>query len=86
MGWPVAKFRIIRVVCVGRGNQKDAALADSFDESIQVRNDLLGARDVELAAGSMKSACASTSQKTVLGEIKTTPTSLGARRLEKGLP
>ena len=51
MRWPVAKFRIIRVVCVSRGNQKDAALSDSFDEAIQARNDLLGARDVELATG-----------------------------------
>jgi len=51
MGWPIVKFKIIRVVCIGRGNQKDASLTGSFDEAIQVRNDLLGARDLELAIG-----------------------------------
>jgi len=70
MGWPIAKFKIIRVVCIGRGNQKDASLTDRFDEAIQVRNDLLGARDVELAIGSMKSACASTSQNTVMARSR----------------
>ena len=34
MGWPIAKFKIIRVVCIGRGNQKDASLTDSFDEAL----------------------------------------------------
>src|ERR1700693_1829856 len=51
VGRPLAKFQIVGGVCVCRRNQKDAALAGGFDQAIEIRNDFLGARNVESSAG-----------------------------------
>jgi hypothetical protein len=51
VGRPFAKLGVVGIVSVGRRDQKDAALADSFDEAIEVGDDLFGARDVKFPAG-----------------------------------
>jgi len=72
MGWPIAKFKIIRVVCIAEEIRKTRLDGQVRRGEIQVGMISSAPGTVELAIGSMKSALCIYFQNTVMGEIKTT--------------